>query len=172
MFKKRTVTFFLFLVLASTLFLTSCDSPKEADAPAAKPNVPVASTEVIFGDGLTHVEGDKNITWRWMSTEGLVKLKNSTKDMKLTLTGNVPMSAFPQPPTLTIFFNGKQLDQFPGAQNVAKEYTIPAADQAGKEFSELKITTNKTFVPKEVDKKSSDDRKLGFSVTKVDWVAK
>ena len=92
--------------------------------------------------------------------------------MKLLLAGNVPMSAFPQPPTLTIFLNGKQLDQFPGAQNVAKEYMIPAADQAGKTYSELKITTNKTFVPKAVDKKSADDRKLGFSLTKVEWVAK
>ena len=171
MLKRHLIAILISLMLGLTLFTAGCSSSKETDLPLTTAS-PAANTEIIYGEGLTHVEGDKTISWRWMSNEGIVKLKNNTRDMKLSLTGNVPMNAFPQPPTLTLFFNGKQLDQFPGAQNVAKEYTIPAADQAGKEYSELKITTNKTFVPKEVDKKSADDRKLGLSVTKVEWVTK
>lgn len=171
MLNKRLVSILTSLALGLALFTSGCDSGKEPET-AATTASPAAEPEIVYGEGLTHLEGDKTVSWRWMSNEGLVKLKNSNRDMKLSLAGNVPMSAFPQPPTLTIFFNGKQIDQFPGAQNVTKEYTIPAADQAGKTYSELKITTNKIFVPREVDKKSTDERKLGFSLTKLEWVAK
>jgi hypothetical protein len=161
----------LVFVLSLSSLLAGCESGKEATNPTGAA-APTAEPEISYGDGFSPLERDGANSWRWMGTEGIIKLKSSNKDMKLVLAGSVPMDVFPQVPTLKVLFNGEQLDQFPAAQNIAKEYTIPAAKQSGKAYSELKIVTDKTFSPKDRDKKSSDDRKLGFSLTKFEWTAK
>lgn len=169
---KRVSTAILFIVgLSLTFSLVGCDSAKETANPTGTA-APTVEPEISYGDGFSPLERDGANSWRWMGTEGIVKLKSSNKDMKLSLAGSVPMDVFPQAPSLKVLFNGEQLDQFPAAQNIVKEYTIPAAKQSGKAYSELKIVTDKTFTPKDRDKKSSDERKLGFSLTKLEWTAK
>lgn len=171
MLKRLPTAILLILGLSLTLGIIGCDSTKEAANPTGAA-APTAEPEISYGDGFSPLERDGANSWRWMGNEGIIKLKSGNKDMKLSLAGSVPMDVFPQAPTLKVLFNGEQLDQFPAAQNIVKEYTIPAAKQSGKAYSELKIVTDKTFSPRDRDKKSNDDRKLGFSLTKLEWTAK
>lgn len=163
--------FLTLVVLVFAVCLSGCaaDEEKPEPAPAAKPG---AEPEVSYEQGFSGLEGSGSNTWRWMSGEGVIRLKNSGKDMKLRIVGDAPVEQFPQPPTIRIVFNGEQLDQFPGAKNIAKEYTIPAAKQGSGGFSELRIITDKTFVPHEKDPRSSDERRLGFSLHNLVWEAR
>lgn len=173
---KRLSTFLLLIFIISlTLSIGGCDSAKETVNPGttAAPNAAEATTDptISFGSGFYQLEKDNTgNSWHWMSAEGSVKLKNTGKDMKLSLTGSVPMEAFPQEkPTLKITLNGAQIDEFPAQHSIVKEYSIPAAKQGDKPYSELKISTSKTFVPKQRDPKSGDERQLGFSLLKLGW---
>lgn len=171
MLKRLPAYILLILVLSLVMGIVGCDSSKEAANPTGA-TAPAVEPEISYGEGFSPLERDGANSWRWMGNEGSIKLKNGDKEMKLSLAGSVPMDVFPQVPTMKVIFNGEQLEQFPAAQNIVKEYIIPAAKQSGKAYSELKITTDKTFSPKDRDKKSNDDRKLGFSLTKLEWVAK
>lgn len=153
------------------LCLSGCDSRKEIDI--AWPDASaVVGPAVSYGEGFSAPEGTGAQQWRWMSGEGRVKLKNRTQEMRLLLEGDLPMVSLPQKPNLKLVLNGETLDQFPGAQHIAKEYAIPAEKQKGKTYSTLEIITDQTFVPKELDKNSGDTRRLGFYLTKLEWLAK
>lgn len=170
MLKRSFLSISIIFVFVILLGLAGCNSTKEPENNATA--TPAANPAISFGEGFSALEGSGDNTWRWMGKEGTIKLKSSDHDMRLLLVGTVPLNVFPQPSTLKVLFNGEQLDQFPGTHNVTKEYTIPAAKMAGKEFSELKIISDKTWVPKELDKNSTDDRTLAFSVTKLEWTAR
>ena len=85
---------------------------------------------------------------------------------------DAPIEQLPGSPTIKLILNGEVLDQFPGARNIEKEYVVPVAKQGNNPNSELRITTDKTLVPKEKDPKSNDGRVLGLSVRKIVWEAK
>lgn len=176
---KSLSTFLLLIIISSfALSLSGCDSSKEAVNPgtgtAAKPAEATTDPNISFGSGFYQLEKDNTgNSWHWMSGEGAVKLKNTGKEMKLSMTGSVPMEAFPKdPPTMKVTLNGEQIDQFPAQHSIVKEYSIPAAKQGDKEYSDLRILTSKTFVPKQRDPKSGDERQLGFSLLKLGWDAK
>ena len=117
------------------------------------------------------MEGSGANSWRWMSEQGVVKLKNTGKDMKLHIVGDIPVDQI-QNPTFKISFNGETLEEFPTKANVDKEYTIPAAKQGAAPTSELVVSVSKYFVPKQVNPKSGDERKLSFSLHQLTWEVK
>lgn len=131
------------------------------------PNAPVAYLQGFYGE-----EKTADMSWRWMGEEGTVRLKNTGKEAVLKFKGAVQQDFFKEPPILTLKLNGEQLDQIKTTKGVMeKSYTIPAAKQKG-DYSELSITSDKTFVPKEVEKGSSDPRKLSFSLRELTWLPK
>ena len=82
--------------------------------------------------------------------------------------------AFNGPVKVTVKLNGEELGQLTATKEtptIEKEFTIPAAKLTG-EFSTLTLQSDKYFVPKLVDKKATDDRKLAFSLIKLEWAAK
>jgi len=166
---KRFVRLMLFLLLVGAAGCAKEKSDGTAGAAATFP--PEAS--ISYGRGFYDLEqGTDGSTWRWMGEEGVVKLRNTRRDMRLKLSGDAPLERFPQPPTIKLEFNGEPLDQFTATLGLMeKEYTIPAAKQTG-DWSELRISTDKSFVPKEVDKGATDWRRLGFSVSKLVWEPK
>jgi len=108
--------------------------------------------------------------WRWMGEEGIVQLQNTRQPMVLRIVGRVPVDFRKAPPTIIVQLNDEILEQFLGPTvNEAKEYQIGAAQQGAAEHSVLRIRTNMTVVPKDVDKKSSDGRKLGFKLYELTW---
>jgi hypothetical protein len=155
------------ILMALLLNLAGCSEKKEeADAaPAAK---------VVYGQGFFGEEaGADGKLAHWMAEEGVIRLRNAGADMVLKVVGTAPVGQLPQPPTITVEFNGEQLDRLTAApEGLSKEYTIPAAKQGRGDYSELKITTSKAFVPKESVKDSTDDRHFGFKLTDLVWEAK
>ena len=175
MLKLTLATLSCALLLTFTACNSSESTPSENKpaAPAAPASTPVP--DVNFGEGFSAQEGTpEGVTWRWMADNGTIQLKNKGTDMRLLLKGEVPTHSINGPVKLTVKLNGEQLEQFTAtkeAPTVEKEFTIPAAKLTG-EFSTLTLQSDKYFVPKLVDKKATDDRKLAFSLIKLEWAAK
>ena len=149
------------------LILTSCSGEEKA-----KSEIDV---KIVYGQGFFNEEKDPGagLAWRWMEPEGIVKLHNTGRDMTLKLKGNAPVASFKEAPTVSFIFNGKLLEAVKATTEVMnKEYTITAAQQGSEEWSELKITSDKFFVPSEVDKKSTDGRRLAYSLMGLSWEPK
>lgn len=114
-------------------------------------------------------------TWRWMAESGSIELKNQHTDMRLKIAGKVPTDVISGPVKLIIKLNGETLEELTATKEkpeVSKEFDIPAAKQTNGDYSQLTIQSDKFFVPRLVNKESTDDRKLSFSLTKVEWTAK
>jgi hypothetical protein len=136
-------------------------------SPAATPEPQVAYTQ-----GFYDLEQNGTTTWRWMSDRGVVRLKNTGKDMKLKLVGHFPSVELRGEQKLSITFNGEKLEEIVGKGDMQKEIVVPATKQGSAPGSELVLTASKSFVPKEIDKKSNDTRKLAFSVSQLMWQEK
>jgi hypothetical protein len=165
----------------SLFCLAACNAgaPKPAENPPAAPGAPAAPTpkpDISYGAGFSPMESAPDgATWRWMAESGSIELKNQHNEMRLKIAGKVPTDVISGPVKLTIKFNGETLDQFTATKEkpeFAKEFDIPAAKQTSGAYSQLTLESDKFFVPKLVNKESTDDRKLSFSLTKVEWTAK
>ena len=155
------------VLILTAVALTACVAEEEKPAPAATPT-PVAT--VVYGKGFFDEERAGASTWRWMEPAGSVKLRNTGKDMELIVAGRPPVEHFKQPPTITIALNGTKLDEFKGSNDVVqKTYTVTPAQQGSGEWSDLTISSDMSFVPKVVDKRSTDGRSLAFSLTTLSW---
>ena len=165
---RKIIAPFLMLLLAA---LSGCVAEEKEEKPAAASPTPVAT--IVYGKGFFDEEKAGANSWRWMEPTGSAKLRNTGKDMELTVAGRPPVEHFKQPPTITITLNGTKLDEFKGANDVVqKTYTITPAQKGSGEWSELTIGSNMSFVPKEVDKRSADGRMLAFSLTNLTWKIK
>lgn len=165
---RKTLALFLMLALAA---LSGCVAEEKDEKPAAVSPTPVAT--LVYGKGFFDEERAGANSWRWMEQTGSVKLRNTGKDMELTVAGRPPVEHFKQPPTITITLNGAKLDEFKGSNDVVqKTYTVTPAQQGSGEWSELTISSNMSFIPKEVDKGSTDGRTLAFSLTNLAWKQK
>ena len=164
---KRTMALTL---IVSALMLAGC-ATEEKSAPAA--NTPPPPPDVVFAQGFFDLEKDASMSWRWMEPEGVVRLKNTGKDMVLKIAGRAPVERFKQAPVIKLTLNGTQLDEAKAtAELLTREFTVTAAQQGAGEWSELKISSDKSFVPKDTDPGATDPRRLAFSVTKLSWEPK
>ena len=103
----------------------------------------------------------------------MIRLRNTGKDMELAITGRLPMEHFKSPPTITIMLNGTKVDEYKGSIDVVtRTIAVTPAQQGDGDWSELKITSDMSFVPKEVNKASGDERRLAFQLTGLTWKLK
>lgn len=160
------------LVLVSLLLaLAGCSDEKPGEGAGAPAATTTPDTQIVYAEGFFELERAPSGSWRWMEPVGRVHLRNTGKEMRLKVVGNVPTDRFPQPPKMKIELNGETLDEF-STLTVDKEYIIPASRQGNKDYSDLRITSDKFFVPKDVDKGSTDPRHLAFSLTQLVWQPK
>ena len=112
---------------------------------------------------------------RWMSSEARIVLPNRNRGMQLRIGGSTP-SELAQPPTITLEFNGRRLDQLVGVRGrVQRQYDIPTSmqmDGSDGLSSTLRLTSNRTFSRRELDQRSSDGRSLSFAVEDLSWEPK
>lgn len=174
----RTKLTFLALLFTLSL-LTACSEEKGAGgSEAVNPTTaatPAAPANINYAAGIFDLEKGPEGSWRWVSEQGTVRLKNNKTDMQLKIAGSAPVDLIGQATQVTIKLNGEQLEQITLTKEkntMDKEFTIPASKQTSGDFSELTISSSKSFVPKQVYKNSSDDRKLSFSLTKLEWEPK
>jgi hypothetical protein len=174
---KRTLnrkfeTTALCLLAGFVLMLSGCVAEEKDDKTAGSTATP-ATPRVVYSSGFFDEEKDGNNSWRWMEPTGVARLRNTGKDMELTITGRPPVEHFKQAPTITITLNGTKLDEYKGSNDMAtKTFTVTPAQQGDGEWSELKISSDMSFVPKEVAKTSTDGRRLAFSLTGLIWKLK
>lgn len=116
--------------------------------------------------------GGGGVTWRWMSDEGIVQLENTGGPMRLQIEGTAPLDSLPHPSTIKIVFNGEVLEQLSAKRTgIKKEFIITPEQQGSGKWSELRLNTDQVFVPHELNTRSGDPRRLGFSLTKLTWEA-
>lgn len=172
-------TKFMILFFLAVFSLTAaCTGEKETGSAVNPTNAAPAATplaNINYTTGIYDEEKGPNGSWRWVSEQGIIKLKNNPSDMRLKIVGSAPVDLIGQTTEVTVKLNGELLEKFTLTKDkntVEKEFTIPASKQTNGELSELTLSCSKSFVPKQVYKNSNDDRKLSFSLTKLEWEAK
>lgn len=164
--------FFLLLILISG-FAAACSGSREG-GDTANPGAaakPAELVDIAYGAGIYDLEKSAEGSWRWVSEKGAIRLKNSKADMKLKVVGSCPVDLLGGDTEISIILNGEVLEKVKLTKEkngLDKEFTIPAAKQTG-DASELSIESTRFFIPKQVYKNSTDDRKLSFSLTKLEW---
>ena len=155
---KRVLVFILL-----TLLLGACSSEDKSSTGA----------EIDYKVGFFAPErGPNGSTWRWMGPEGVIRLRNTRRDMLLSIKGYVPAQV-PQPSAINVKFNGEPLDQMLMTKEEAqKQYAIPAAKQGSGEWSELVLSANQSYIPHEADPTIPDPRRLAFSLSSLEWTRK
>lgn len=169
--------FLLGVLLTTALVFTGCSGEKEApvNPTTGAGNAAPAAANITYGAGFHDQESGPGGSWRWMSEQGTIKLKNPKAEAHLKIAGNAPIDLIKKPAQITIKLNGEPLDQVTltlEKNTLEKDYTVPASKLGTGDFVELTISSNAAFVPKEVYKNSSDDRKLSFSLRQLTWEAK
>lgn len=165
------------LIAFSLLAGAACSGePAKDTPPAATPaTAPAVTTgpRIAYAAGFYDEERDGGgNSWRWMGPEGVVRLKNTGREMTLAIAGSSPLSPLKSTPTVTVTLNGQQLEQFSGANTITKQYAITPAQQGPGEYSELRIASSKSFVPQEVNPQFKDTRRLAFQLSKLTWEEK
>lgn len=164
----------LLLIVFSGL-VAGCSGSREG-GDAASPGAaakPAELVDIAYGAGIYDLEKSAEGSWRWVSDKGQIRLKNSKSDMKLKVVGSSPVDLIGSDSEITLKLNGEVLESVKLTKEkngLDKEFTVPAARQTG-DSSELTIESTKFFIPKQVYKNSTDDRKLSFSLTRLEWTA-
>ena len=128
-------------------------------------------TAIKYGAGFDSLEGNPaGVSWRWMSNEGVVQLRNTGQAMRLRIEGNVPVEAFPRPTKIKVLLNGTLLETVVARErNLVREYQITAAQQGQDEWSQLQLIADQVMTPNSIDSRNPDKRHLSLSLTKLLW---
>lgn len=110
-------------------------------------------------------------TWRWMEPYGFVALKNPRPPVasRLVLRGSCPVGSLQGAPTIKITFNQQVLEEFIGTESFEKTYAITPTLIGPWPYSELRISSTKSFVPRQVNPQFQDDRQLALQITQLIW---
>ncbi|MGD2091909.1 MAG: radical SAM protein [Candidatus Aminicenantes bacterium] len=126
--------------------------------------------KLTFADGWYDPETDQSIEdpgcrhWRWTSKQARCILINPRRDAILILRGARPLSILVNQ-SIRLELNSSCLDEFCSrTSNFYIEYIIPAERMGENDKIILEISTDKTFIPSEVDSQATDSRELGVQV--------
>ncbi len=124
--------------------------------------------------GFYDSEGDEQgHPQRWMSDEGVARLENTGRQMRLQIEGDIPLNVLPKSSTIKLIFNGAVLEQMKAQEpNLQREFIITPAQQGAGKWSELQISTDQVFVPHQLNPRNEDGRRLGFLLTRLGWEEK
>jgi hypothetical protein len=120
----------------------------------------------------THPE-NPSIERMWTKKDALVTFKNPNfntdkrTDVVLYLEGDTCVKCFSQVPELTVSVGNNVGLRFPidGPQVQLKKIRVKAADLGTDEWTDLRLSMNQSFVPKNLNPPlNGDERELGFNV--------
>jgi hypothetical protein len=103
----------------------------------------------------------------WTKKEALMSFKNPKQDVIVYLEGDTCVKCFSKTPELTIAVGKNAGLTFPieGPQVYLKKVRVKAADLGDEEWTDLRLSMNESFVPKNLKPPlNNDDRELGFNV--------
>jgi len=114
----------------------------------------------------THPE-NPSVERTWTKKEALMSFKNPKQDVIVYLEGDTCVKCFTKTPELTMTVGKSVGLTFPieGPQVYLKKVKVKAADLGDEEWTDLRLTMNESFVPKNLNPPlNNDDRELGFNV--------
>ncbi len=113
--------------------------------------------EEKFGDGIYD-------SWRWTAKDAVISVENIGKDIKFYFWGGVDKSIFKDQKVI-VKVNNTLIDEFiPEEGKFKKEYVIKKDLIGNGDEFKVTISTDKTFIPAVINKKSNDQRELGVQV--------
>ena len=114
----------------------------------------------------THPE-NPSVERTWTKKEALMSFKNPKQDVIVYLEGDTCVKCFTKTPELTVTVGKNVGIAFPieGPQVYLKKFKVKAADLGDEEWTDLRLSMNESFVPKNLNPPlNNDDRELGFNV--------
>ena len=114
----------------------------------------------------THPE-NPSVERTWTKKEALMSFKNPKQDVIVYLEGDTCVKCFTKTPELTVTVGKNAGIRFPieGPQVYLKKFKVKAADLGDEEWTDLRLSMNESFVPKNLNPPlNNDDRELGFNV--------
>ena len=114
--------------------------------------------------------GDNGEPFRWMQPEGVIRFENPKRFTFLTLKGSYPRARITRVPKIRVELNGQLLEDItPQSDTIERVYELPAARLGTEAFCELKISSSESFIPRELDPASMDQRRLAFLLHYLSW---
>lgn len=127
---------------------------------------PKGPEKVQYTEGWFDEEMNPQMTqrWRWTGGQAVAVVRNPKKNAILYIKGQVNKDAVPDQKVKFEIANNP-IDEFsPTESGFSKYYQIPA-DQIGAEDQiQIRISVDKTFVPKNVIQGAADERELGVQI--------
>lgn len=124
--------------------------------------------DLQFYDGWYPLENDPKTggAWRWMEKRGIVRMRATGKEMKLTVYGWVPFDDVGfRAIHMEFAVNGHVLDRYEPTSSASFEHSfvVPRWLLAASKWVDLSITVSNTGKPR------GDWRDLGFATTGIVW---
>jgi len=128
------------------------------------------SIQVVFRDGWNNVEGTEAAPgreWQWMKKIGTLAFRNPKRDVTLYLETDGRPDLFPgDPQVVTVFVNGVRTHQFTVDHKdpVLRRLAISSVQLGTSEAGEIKLESDKAFVPAQRPGLGGDPRELSIRV--------
>jgi len=136
---------------------------KSLEVAPPPPDVP----EIVYEEGWYDLEANPDAyhkQWRWTAREARCLIDNPRRDALLVIRGGVNKEKMPDQKVI-FKINDQVLDEFvPKEGNFEKSYPINKDMLGDKAEFYLTITTDKPFVPAQVEPGSDDRRELGVLI--------
>jgi hypothetical protein len=129
---------------------------------------PADTPKISYEDGWYDLEispGTSLKRWRWTSKEARCKIDNPRQDALLFIRGGVNLGVLNNQKVI-FKVNDSIVDEFiPKESKFEKSYKIKKEILGDEDKFHLVISTDKTFIPKQVISGSKDERELGIKIS-------
>jgi hypothetical protein len=129
---------------------------------------PADTPKISYEDGLYDLEINPETSlkrWRWTAKEARCKIDNPRRDALLFIKGGVNLGVLNNQKVI-FKVNDSILDEFiPKESKFEKSYRIKKEILGEEDKFYLVISTDKTFIPKQVILRSEDERELGVQIS-------
>ena len=131
---------------------------------------PAGQVDVFFAEGWHGVEAPQDaqgLEWRWSRGDAIVLLRNPARDCVLVIELDQPVALDTEPQQVEVRVGADVVDTFevPPSQLLLRRIPVQAATLGTKEFAQLTLHVDRTFVPAQLRQQSTkDQRELGVRV--------
>jgi len=123
---------------------------------------------LVYKDGWHNPESstqNPSLEQQWTKKDALVSFKNPHADIVVYLEADTNAKAI-ESPELTLTVGKAQVKiPFPDSELMLKRIKVKGDDLGTEEWTDLSLSMNQSFVPKEKGVNATDDRELGLRVT-------
>lgn len=127
------------------------------------------SIYVTFGDGWHAPElapDGSAREWQWMMNAGTLTFRNPKQDVVLYLESDGRPDVFPEPQAVTVSVNGTEAHRFTvdDVNPVLRRLPLTAAQLGTGDTVQIRLESDKSFVPAQTPNMGTDPRELGIRV--------